>query len=123
MIKITQLHHASLLVGNLDTSRRFYEGILGLLPSDKRPEMAVDGVWYEVGSAELHLIHSAHATSPSSSALPTGRDKHIALGVANIAAVKLALEAAAIPFTISRSGRRALFCRDPDGNVLEFVES
>ena len=123
MIKITQLHHASLLVGNLYASRRFYEGVLGLLPSAQRPDLAVDGVWYELGNAQLHLIHDAHAIPRGSSELHAGRDKHIALGVANIAAVKLALEAAAIPFTISRSGRRALFCRAPDGNGLEFVES
>lgn len=123
MTNITHLHHASLLVGNLQTSRKFYEGILGLLPSDKRPKLAVDGVWYELGNAQIHLIHTAHASSQSSSELHAGRDKHIALRVVDIAALKLALEAAAIPFTMSRSGRRALFCRDPDGNGLEFVES
>ncbi len=32
------------------------------------------------------------------------------------------LEAAGVAYTLSRSGRRALFCRDPDGNALEFVE-
>ncbi len=32
------------------------------------------------------------------------------------------LEAAEIPFTLSSSGRRALFCRDFDGNAFEFVE-
>ena len=33
------------------------------------------------------------------------------------------LAAAGVPSTMSRSGRRALFCRDPDGNALEFIES
>jgi glyoxylase I family protein len=32
------------------------------------------------------------------------------------------LDAAGIPYTRSRSGRRALFCRDPDANALEFIE-
>jgi len=27
-----------------------------------------------------------------------------------------------VPYTLSRSGRRALFCRDPDGNAIELVE-
>ncbi|MEE8429299.1 MAG: glyoxalase, partial [Gammaproteobacteria bacterium] len=30
------------------------------------------------------------------------------------------LESAGIPYNQSRSGRQALFCRDPDGNALEF---
>jgi len=32
------------------------------------------------------------------------------------------LEIAGIPYTRSRSGRKAIFCRDPDGNAIEFVE-
>jgi len=31
------------------------------------------------------------------------------------------LDAAGISYTPSRSGRAALFCRDPDGNALEFI--
>jgi glyoxylase I family protein len=33
-----------------------------------------------------------------------------------------ALDAAGIGYTLSRSGRRALFCRDPDQNALEFIQ-
>jgi len=33
------------------------------------------------------------------------------------------LDAAGIPITRSKSGRRALFCRDPDENALEFLEA
>jgi glyoxylase I family protein len=32
------------------------------------------------------------------------------------------LDAAGVTYTLSQSGRRALFCRDPDDNALEFVE-
>jgi glyoxylase I family protein len=32
------------------------------------------------------------------------------------------LDVAGIPYTLSRSGRRAIFCRDPDGNALELIE-
>jgi glyoxylase I family protein len=33
----------------------------------------------------------------------------------------VALDGARIAYTLSRSGRAALFCRDPDGNALEFI--
>jgi hypothetical protein len=33
------------------------------------------------------------------------------------------LDKAGIAFTRSQSGRAALFCRDPDDNALEFVET
>jgi glyoxylase I family protein len=41
--------------------------------------------------------------------------------VAEFEALKARLESAEIPFTLSRSGRRALFCRDPDQNGVELI--
>ena len=32
------------------------------------------------------------------------------------------LDAQKIPYTLSKSGRKALFCRDPDGNAIEVIE-
>jgi glyoxylase I family protein len=51
-----------------------------------------------------------------------GRDRHVALAVDDLAQLQARLDAAGIACTQSRSGRRALFCRDPDGNALEFIE-
>jgi len=51
-----------------------------------------------------------------------GRDRHVALTVRDVAATAAALERAGVGYTRSRSGRPALFCRDPDGNALELVE-
>jgi catechol 2,3-dioxygenase-like lactoylglutathione lyase family enzyme len=120
-MKIIALHHASLMVSDLDRARRFYEGILGLTPSGKRPEMGFDGVWYEIGPQQIHLLS---LPSPEFG-LPTpehgGRDRHIALRVADLDALRAELDRAGIPYTLSRSGRPALFCRDPDGNAFELI--
>eukprot|EP00968_Pinguiococcus_pyrenoidosus_P023506 scaffold3854_cov251-Pinguiococcus_pyrenoidosus.AAC.4 len=51
-----------------------------------------------------------------------GRDRHIAFFVSSIAPLKEKLEGLGIPYTMSMSGRAALFCRDPDGNAMEFME-
>lgn len=120
-MKITALLHASLVVSDLARSRAFYEGILGLVPSAKRPEMGFDGVWYEIGPQQIHLLvvpsPEAGLTRPEHG----GRDRHIALGVADLETIKTDLERAGIPYTASRSGRPALFCRDPDGNAIELI--
>jgi glyoxylase I family protein len=50
-----------------------------------------------------------------------GRDRHVALAVSDIAKLIERLNQAGIAYTLSQSGRRALFCRDPDGNALEFI--
>ena len=45
----------------------------------------------------------------------------MALKVENIAELAARLDQAGIAYTLSQSGRGALFCRDPDQNVLEFI--
>ncbi len=121
-MKITQLLHSSILVQDIGQARVFYEGGLGLSPSTARPDLGYPGVWYELGAQQIHLLALANAPQ-SIYAEHGGRDRHIALGVDDIAALKAKLDEMKIAYTLSRSGRRALFCRDPDGNALEFVET
>jgi glyoxylase I family protein len=51
-----------------------------------------------------------------------GRDRHIALAVPDIEKLIARLNQARVAYTLSQSGRPALFCRDPDRNALEFIE-
>jgi extradiol dioxygenase family protein len=51
-----------------------------------------------------------------------GRDKHVALVVEDISKLEQRLVDANVEFSKSKSGRAAFFCRDPDGNALEFAE-
>ncbi|CAL1239469.1 VOC family protein [Candidatus Methylocalor cossyra] len=120
-MKITALHHASLLVSDLERSRRFYEDVLGLVPSSKRPPMDFDGVWYEIGEQQIHLLVLPSPEFGLPKPPHGGRDRHVALLVADLAALRADLERAGVPYTLSRSGRPALFCRDPDGNTFELI--
>ncbi len=122
MPEIVSLLHASLLIADVDRSRSFYEGVLGLVPSMARPDLGFPGVWYELGSAQIHLIASANPDPVTGRPAHGGRDRHTALGVSDWEGLRRRLEALGVPYTLSRSGRRALFCRDPDGNALELVE-
>lgn len=118
---ISNLLHVSVLVSDLKRAKAFYEGVLELTASPSRPEMAFEGVWYEIGAQQIHLLALPSPDPVTGRPEHGGRDRHIALGVADIGGLKRALERAGIPCTISKSGRAALFCRDPDGNALEFV--
>ncbi|PWB47668.1 MAG: glyoxalase [Nitrosomonadales bacterium] len=120
-MKVTEFLHASLLVSDLSASRAFYESVLNLLPSAKRPELAFEGVWYEIGAQQIHLLALPNPGPVGGRPEHGGRDRHIALGVDDLEALKISLDQAGIPYTMSRSGRPALFCRDPDGNALEFM--
>ncbi|NWG86562.1 MAG: VOC family protein [Hydrogenophilaceae bacterium] len=122
MIKLTQLLHASLLVADLGRARAFYEGVLGLAPNPARPAMSFDGVWYDIGAAQIHLICLPNPDPVEGRPAHGGRDRHTALAVEGWEELKGRLDAGGIAYTLSRSGRRALFVRDPDGNALELVD-
>ncbi len=51
-----------------------------------------------------------------------GRDRHVAMRVRDLPQLIARLNAAGVTYSVSQSGRRALFCRDPDQNALEFIE-
>ncbi len=118
---INKLLHVSLLVSDLGRARAFYEGVLQLFPSASRPDMVFDGIWYEIGAQQIHLLALPNPDPVTGRPEHGGRDRHTALGVDDLSHLKQALEQAGVPYSLSKSGRPALFCRDPDGNALEFV--
>ena len=119
---ITGIHHATFLTSDLALARVFYEEVLGLQADDRRPLMSFDGVWYDVAPGQqIHLMALPDAEAGAQRPAHGGRDRHVALTVTDMAQLIVRLERAAISYTLSRSGRRALFCRDPDQNALEFI--
>jgi len=122
MCLITGLHHVSLIARDLAKSRVFYEAVLGLTPSDARPSLPFDGVWYDIGHQQIHLLNVDNPDPQTGRAEHGGMDRHVALHVTNLAAIRAALDEKGIHYTLSRSGRPALFCRDPDGNTFELIQ-
>lgn len=121
MNQILSLLHVSLLVADLDRARAFYEGVLGLRPSAARPEMAFPGVWYDIGAAQIHLLCLPNPDPCGGRPSHGGRDRHTALAVRDLEGLRARFDAAGLRYTLSQSGRAALFIRDPDGNALELV--
>jgi catechol 2,3-dioxygenase-like lactoylglutathione lyase family enzyme len=120
MIKINRLMHTGLIITNLEKSRAFYEGLLGFKPNPDRPNFGFEGVWYDVGANQVHLMVVPNPYTEVVHPEHGGRDIHIAFSVDHVEQVRAELEKAGIPYSMSKSGRAALFCRDPDGNALEF---
>ena len=120
-VHISGLHHVSLLVSDLDRSAEFYCRLLGLEADPMRPQMSFAGMWLQLGAQQIHLLAldcNNHGTADPH----PGRDAHVALHVNDLDVLARQLEQAEVEYNMSRSGRRALFCRDPDGNGLEFIE-
>lgn len=119
---ITGLSHAGVLVADLAQSQHFYEAVLGLARMT-RPDLPYPGVWYALNAQQqLHLMQlpnpDAEAVRPSHG----GRDRHIAFAITDIGVLQARLDEAGVAYSLSKSGRPALFCRDPDNNTLEFVQ-
>jgi glyoxylase I family protein len=119
---IVSIHHVSLLVSDTQRSLDFYHGILGLEVDQSRPVMDFPGAWLLAGTQQIHLIEMPDRARAATSAAHGGRDWHVALSVSDLGELEAALSKCGIGYTMSRSGRRALFCRDPDGNAIELVE-
>jgi glyoxylase I family protein len=119
---ITGILHATFLTTDLTQSRAFYEGVLGLRPDPDRPTMSFEGVWYDVANKQqIHLMALPNPEAGLKRPAHGGRDRHVALAVSDIAKLIMRLDQAEVVYTLSQSGRRAVFCRDPDGNALEFI--
>ncbi|MFO7808440.1 VOC family protein [Guyparkeria sp.] len=113
--------HVSLLVSDARQAREFYAEVLGLaeLP---RPELGFPGAWLSLGGGQaLHLLELPNPDGVDGRPEHGGRDRHVALRVETTAPFAERLEANGLAFTRSRSGRDALFFRDPDGNAVELV--
>ncbi|MEW8029623.1 MAG: VOC family protein [Candidatus Thiodiazotropha sp.] len=116
-----QLHHVSLLVADTRRSLAFYQDLLGLEIDPTRPDLGFPGAWLKVGDLQIHLLELSNPDALAVRPDHGGRDRHTAFTVDNLDALRIKLDQAGIDYTLSRSGRRALFCRDPDQNTIELI--
>lgn len=121
-LEISQILHSSVIVKDTQTALSFYQGILGLTLDESRPDLGYAGAWLNVGKQQIHLLELPNPDPVKGRPDHGGRDRHTAMLVTDIEGLQSRLEAAGVAFTRSKSGRKAIFTRDPDGNALEFVE-
>ncbi|MCC6208239.1 MAG: VOC family protein [Gammaproteobacteria bacterium] len=120
-MRISGLHHVSIVVSDTARALAFYRDVLGLV-AVTRPDLGYPGAWIELGGRQLHLLELPNPDPVTGRPLHVGRDRHMAFLVDDLAACAARLERAGMACTHSRSGRAALFCRDPDGNGIEIIE-
>lgn len=123
MVQITEIQHASFIIADLDNALDFYHGVLGMTIVPERPELGYPGAWLQVGQQQIHLLQLPNPDPLEGRPQHGGRDRHVAFGIDDLDSLVEKLKTTGIAYTLSRSGRRALFCRDPDGNALEFIEA
>jgi len=116
-----RIAHIALLVSDLKKAAQFYEQALDLQRIE-RPGLAFDGIWYGLdGGQQIHLMRLDNPYQDCIKPLHGGRDNHVAIQTGDLKPIAARLDHLSIPYSISRSGRAALFCRDPDGNTIELL--
>lgn len=120
---VKSLDHVTIVVKDLDATRRFYVDGLGM-DEVARPNFSFRGQWFQAGATLIHTILEYEGSSPAG--LGSGKntrghhfaflvdDAHVAerrlrdLGVTIITAAK-----------IRPDGATQVFVHDPDGHLIE----
>ena len=118
---IEALDHVSVIVRDTEEALRFYCGVLLMDVMDNRPDFSFPGAWLRAGAGQIHLLELPNPDEGAQRPHHAGQDRHLALKVDDLANYQARLEAVGITYTRSRSGRAAIFCRDPDGNGIELI--
>ncbi|MBM3968285.1 MAG: glyoxalase [Planctomycetes bacterium] len=125
-IQVQSLDHVTLVVKDLDSSRRFYVDGLGMREV-ARPAFSFPGAWFQAGPTLIHLIGEHPGGSPAGNPLAeefrTTRSNHFAFLVDDVEAAYVRaqeLEMNIVSPPKSRpDGFVQVFLNDPDGFVVE----
>lgn len=116
--------HTALWVSDIEATREFYEGVLGLEYSH---EFELDGVLnYYVGTEDGAELQFKYDADDDSEVDPAGID-HVAVSVGDTDATfqRVVEDADPVvveePMDVDAVDRRVAFVEDPDGYVVEFV--
>jgi catechol 2,3-dioxygenase-like lactoylglutathione lyase family enzyme/uncharacterized protein YunC (DUF1805 family) len=125
-VRVRAIDHVTLVVKDLERSRRFYVDVLGMREVP-RPAFSFAGSWFQAGSTQIHLILEFSGSGPAGNLLPehqrSSRTQHVAFAVADAEAALVALRAAGVPVLSGAKprpdGYLQVFVTDPDGHVIE----
>jgi len=120
-------HHIGVICENLEKSVEFYRNVLGLPTDPSRPHdnLPFDGHWFSLGTETIHLMELPNPDPSDISDRPEhgGRDRHLCVAVESVADLEVTLKKNNVKYTKSKSGRPAIFFRDPDANTWECLET
>lgn len=120
---IHALQHVSFIITDTAQSLAFYCDLLQMQQNASRPDLGYAGAWIDINAQQqIHLLELPHPDSIENRPIHGGHDRHAAFMVEDLQLIIDKLKHARMTFTLSKSGRRALFCRDPDNNALEFIQ-
>lgn len=114
--EVTKIDHVTVLITDLERSRRFYRDFLGLKAIHRPRTFNFEALWFDLGDQHLHLLlkDKADTTSP----------RHFALRVNDVSAARNYCRDAGVDVqeTTLIHGADRFFIADPDGNRIEVIQ-
>lgn len=129
-IRVRHIDHVTLVVRNVEASRQFYVGLLGMTEVP-RPAFSFGGAWFRAGATLIHLIEEHERSGPAGYPVEvlvrSSRNHHFAFEVDDATQAAEILKKMNIPL-IDDAKRRPdgaiqMFLADPDGHVVELCTS
>jgi catechol 2,3-dioxygenase-like lactoylglutathione lyase family enzyme len=116
MPPIEKIDHCSVLITDVERSRRFYRDVLGLKEIAKPRTFDFVVLWFDLGNQHIHLLlkDQPDAISP----------RHFALRVVDAVAARAHFRACGVRTdeTTPIPGADRFFIHDPDGNRIEIIQ-
>lgn len=115
-IGASRIDHVAIDITDVERSKAFYGGILGLQEIPRPESFDFGGAWYQIGQEVLHLVNRSTAYPPA--------PHHFCLAVQDITSAAKVIESAGYEIVWDTrykiKGIDRFFVRDPDGNRVEF---
>ena len=125
-IRVRPIDHVTFVVSDLEASRAFYEGVLGMA-CVPRPAFNFAGLWFQAGTTQIHLILQHPESGPAgpnrASGVAISRTHHVAFEVDEARPAIDRLNELGIPIVsgpkFRPDGPTQFYVLDPDGNLIE----
>jgi glyoxylase I family protein len=113
---VRQIDHCSVIITDVERSRRFYRDLLGLKEINKPRTFDFVVLWFDLGNQHLHLLLKDRPDTISA--------RHFALRVADAQAARgyFQGQGLATEETTPIPGADRFFIYDPDGNRIEIIQ-
>jgi catechol 2,3-dioxygenase-like lactoylglutathione lyase family enzyme len=115
-LQITQIDHCSVIITDVERSRRFYRDVLGLKEINKPRTFDFVVLWFDLGNQHVHLLQKDRPDTIS--------PRHFALRVADAAGARAYFRERGVETmeTTPIPGADRFFIHDPDGNRIEVIQ-
>ncbi len=129
VIEVESIDHITLVVQDLEASRRFYVDLLGM-QDVSRPDFSFKGAWFQAGNTLIHLIlehEQSGSAGNSAKELRSTRAHHFAFRLPDAQAAWETLQASGAALDVIAEpkqrpdGAVQFFIADPDGHRVEIT--